>query len=201
MDAQSAAPVPPPGCPGARPTIPAAVCRCTARSSRPIRRRTTSSCRHYGPTAPVELAPGVEATLVTDYSAAPQLLQDSSSFRQDARRQLDFDEGEIGPDSPVLPLLAYRPNCMFSDGAEYLRLRQAATDTMARVDSRRLARSTQQISGYLIAQFSARGSADVVSDYTKHLPLFVFNPGRFFAAHLAPRGEPANSLNGKDSSL
>jgi cytochrome P450 len=74
-----------------------------------------------------------------------------------------------------VPLLAYRPNCMFADGADHVRLRQAVTDSMARVDVRRLSRSTEQISGYLISQFAARGSADLVGDYAKQLPLFVFN--------------------------
>ncbi|MFM9559434.1 cytochrome P450, partial [Streptomyces caniscabiei] len=83
-----------------------------------------------GPTAPVELAPGVEATLVTDYATSLQLLQDSGSFRKDARRWRHFNEGKIAPDSPVAPVLTYRPNCMFSDGAEHLRLRQAVTDSM-----------------------------------------------------------------------
>ncbi|MFD5631277.1 MULTISPECIES: cytochrome P450 [unclassified Streptomyces] len=172
MDAQSAAPVPPPGCPahnsGGRVPLYGPEFAADPQAYYEF-------MRHYGPTAPVELAPGVEATLVTDYSAALQLLQDSSSFRKDARRWRDFNEGRVGPDSPVFPLLAYRPNCMFSDGAEHLRLRQAVTDSMARVDSRRLARSTGQISDYLISQFSARGSADLVSDYAKQLPLFVFN--------------------------
>ncbi|MFI6034441.1 cytochrome P450 [Streptomyces sp. NPDC051315] len=131
--------------------------------------------RHYGPTAPVELAPGVEATLVTDYATALQLLQDSGSFRKDARRWRHFNEGKIAPDSPVAPVLAYRPNCMFSDGAEHLRLRQAVTDSMARVDSSKLSRSTEQVSDYLISQFGSRGSADLLGDYAKQLPLFVFN--------------------------
>ncbi|MFJ4624055.1 cytochrome P450 [Streptomyces sp. NPDC088812] len=131
--------------------------------------------RHYGPTAPVELSPGVEATLVTDYATALQLLQDSASFRKDARRWRDFNEGRVPADSPIAPVLAYRPNCMFSDGAEHLRLRQAVTDSMARVDSRKLSQSTEQVSDYLIAQFGARGSADLLGDYAKQLPLFVFN--------------------------
>lgn len=172
MDAQSAAPVPPPGCPahnsGGRVPLYGPEFAADPQAYYEF-------MRHYGPTAPVELAPGVEATLVTDYSAALQLLQDSGTFRKDARRWRDLNDGKIPPDSPVLPLLAYRPNCMFSDGAEHHRLRQAVTDSMARVDSRRLTRSTGQVSDYLISQFSARGSADLVSDYAKQLPLFVFN--------------------------
>ncbi|MGC0334517.1 cytochrome P450 [Streptomyces sp. SAI-170] len=130
--------------------------------------------RHYGPTAPVELAPGVEATLVTDYTAALNLLRDPS-FRKDARQWRDLNSGKVPEDSPVVPLLAYRPNCMFADGAEHQRLRQAVTESMARIDSSRLARITERVSAYLIGQFSTRGSADLMADYARQLPLFVFN--------------------------
>ncbi|MFF3499335.1 cytochrome P450 [Streptomyces sp. NPDC003247] len=166
------APVPPPGCPahhtGGRVPLYGPEFAADPQAY-------YSYLRHYGPTAPVELSPGVEATLVTDYATALQLLQDSVSFRKDARRWRDFNEGRVPADSPIGPVLAYRPNCMFSDGAEHLRLRQAVTDSMARVDSRKLSQSTEQVSDYLIAQFGARGSADLLGDYAKQLPLFVFN--------------------------
>ncbi|MGM1078799.1 cytochrome P450 [Streptomyces sp. H28] len=172
MDADDTTPVPPPGCPahGSGGRVPLYGPEFAADPQ-----AYYGFLRHYGPAAPVELAPGVEATLVTDYAAALQLLQDSGTFRKDARRWRAFNEGKVGPDSPVAPLLAYRPNCMFADGADHLRLRQAVTDSMARVDTRRLSHSTEQISGYLISQFSARGSADLLGDYAKQLPLFVFN--------------------------
>lgn len=131
--------------------------------------------RNYGPTAPVELAPGVNATLVTDYVAALQLLQNSDTFRKDSRHWRDFNQGKISPNSPVVPLLAYRPNCMFSDGTDHLRLRQAVTDTMARVDAHQLNRNVDRISSYLIEQFHSRGSVDLLNDYAKLLPLFVFS--------------------------
>ncbi|KOU66997.1 cytochrome P450 [Streptomyces sp. NPDC060334] len=172
MDAQHTAPVPPPGCPahqvGGRVPLHGPGFAADPQAY-------YTYLRHYGPTAPVELAPGVEATLVTDYSTALQLLQDSGSFRKDARRWRELNEGRISPDNPVAAVLSYRPNCMFSDGVEHLRLRQAITDSMGRVDSRRLARSTEQVSNYLVSQFGSRGSADLLGDYAKQLPLFVFN--------------------------
>ncbi|WP_367319725.1 cytochrome P450 [Streptomyces sp. HUAS ZL42] len=172
MDAQPTVPVPPPGCPahhtGGRVPLHGPEFAADPQAY-------YAYLRHYGPTAPVELAPGVEATLVTDYATALQLLQDSGSFRKDARRWRHLNEGKIPPDSPVAPVLAHRPNAMFSDGAEHLRLRQAITDSMARVDTRKLSQTTEQVSNYLIAQFSSRGSADLLGDYAKQLPLFVFN--------------------------
>ncbi|MEV4559962.1 cytochrome P450 [Kitasatospora sp. NPDC049285] len=170
MDARSSAPVPPPGCPAFGGRVPLYGPEFAADPQ-----TYYSYLRHYGPSAPVELAPGVDATLVTEYSAALQLLQDSASFRKDSRRWRDFAEGRIPMDSPVVPLLAYRQNAMFSDGAEHLRLRQAITDSMARVDPRRLARSTRQASDFLISQFGYRGSVDLAGGYARQLPLFVFN--------------------------
>ncbi|WP_406863987.1 cytochrome P450 [Streptomyces sp. HUAS MG47] len=132
--------------------------------------------RHYGPTAPVELAPGVEATLVTDYATARQLLQNSgTALSRDSRRWRDLGEGRIPLDSPVLPVLGYQPHCVFADGAEHHRLRQAITDSMNRVDAGRLTRTTEQVSDYLIARFSPRGSADLLGDYAGQVPLIVFN--------------------------
>ncbi|MER7955996.1 cytochrome P450 [Streptomyces sp. NPDC096030] len=172
MDARSTAPVPPPGCPahtdGGRVPLYGPEFQADPQAY-------YAYLRHFGATAPVELAPGVEATLVTDYATALQLLQDSGSFRKDARRWRHLNEGLISPDNPVVPVLSYRPNCMFSDGAEHLRLRQAVTDSMARIDARKLSRTTEQVSEYLVSRFAARGSADLLGDYARQLPLFVFN--------------------------
>lgn len=172
MNNQSAFPEPPPGCPahnsGRR--VPMYGPEFAADPQ-----AFYTYMRHFGPTAPVELAPGVEATLVTDYSAALQLLHNPDAFRKDARRWRDFNEGRISPSSPVLPLLAYRPNAMFADGADHMRLRQAVTDSLARVDSHQLSRNVERVSSYLIGQFSSRGSVDLLNDYAKLLPLFVFN--------------------------
>ncbi|MER5666487.1 cytochrome P450 [Streptomyces mirabilis] len=172
MNTESTAPVPPPGCPAHATGEPVPLHGAEFAADP---QAYYEYMRYYGPTAPVELAPGVEATLVTDYSAALQLLQNAGAFRKDSRRWRDFNEGEISPDSPVLPLLVYRPNAMFSDGADHMRLRQAITDSFARVDSHWLSQSAERVSNYLIAQFHTRGSADLLNDYAKLLPLFVFN--------------------------
>lgn len=165
-------PVPPPGCPahGSGQRISLDTPEFAANPHAYYR-----YMHQLGPTAPVTIAPGVEATLVTDYHAALELLQDPTTFRKDARRWRALNEGLIRPDSPVLPLLAYRPNCMFTDGAEHVRLRQAITESFARVSNSRLSRIVNQAAQFLINQFSARGSADLLRDYAQQLPLYVFN--------------------------
>ncbi|MFI1161544.1 cytochrome P450 [Streptomyces sioyaensis] len=131
--------------------------------------------RQYGPSAPVELAPGVEAELVTDYATALHVLQNPDTFARDSRRWRALNEGRVPLDSPVLPMMMYRPNCLFSDGAEHLRLRQSATASLARVDTHRLSRHVDRVAAYLISQFSSRGRVELVADYAQLLPLLVFN--------------------------
>ncbi|MFB4197393.1 cytochrome P450 [Streptomyces carpaticus] len=131
--------------------------------------------RQFGPAAPVELSPGVEATLVTDYAAALHVLQNPEHFSKDARRWRDLKEGRIAEDSPVLPMLGYRPNALFTDGAEHMRLRQAITDSLARIDAHRLSRHVERVSTYLVGQFSHRGTVDLLTEYARMLPLLVFN--------------------------
>lgn len=134
-----------------------------------------ATLRQYGPAAPVELAPGVPATLVTEYATALKVLQNPGTFAKDSRRWRSFNEGRIPMDSPVVPMMAYRPNCLFTDGDEHLRLRQAVIDSMARIDSHRSSRHVQRVAAYLVEQFSARGSADLLQEYAKPLPVLVIN--------------------------
>ncbi|MER6844037.1 cytochrome P450 [Streptomyces platensis] len=131
--------------------------------------------RQYGPTAPVELAPGVEAELVTEYATALHVLQNPDTFARDPRRWRALNEGRVPLDSPVLPMMMHRPNAMFSDGATHLRLRQAVTDSLSRVDMHRMNRHVNRVAAYLIEQFSSRGKADLVTDFAQWLPLLVFN--------------------------
>lgn len=94
MNTESTVPVPPPGCPAHATGEPVPLHGAEFAADP---QAYYEYMRHYGPTAPVELAPGVEATLVTDYSAALQLLQNAGAFRKDSRRWRDFNEGEISP--------------------------------------------------------------------------------------------------------
>ncbi|CAM5666615.1 hypothetical protein SMICM304S_11136 [Streptomyces microflavus] len=106
-------------------------------------------------------------------------------------------------DSPVLPMMAYRPNCLFTDGAKHPRLRKAVTESLARLNSSRPSRDVERIADYLIDQFIERGTADLLNEYAKLLPLLLFNqlfgcPGdigdrltRSMFGHLRRRGRAA----------
>ncbi|MFD7615632.1 cytochrome P450 [Streptomyces sp. NPDC059802] len=137
--------------------------------------RVYDAFRAHGLAAPIELAPGVEATLVVQHEAALRVLQNPSFFARDARRWGALREGRVPLDSPVLPMMAYRPNCLFTDGTEHLRLRKAVTESLGRLNTTRLSRDVERIADYLIDQFIERGSADLLGDYAKLLPLLLFN--------------------------
>ncbi len=131
--------------------------------------------RAHGPAGPVELAPGVDATLVVEHETALRVLQNPSLFARDSRRWKALNEGRVPLDSPILAMMAYRPNCLFTDGAVHLRLRQAVTATFDRLNMTRLRRDVEPIADFLIDQFSERGRADLINDYAKMLPLLLFN--------------------------
>ncbi|MFE9172198.1 cytochrome P450 family protein [Streptomyces kebangsaanensis] len=133
--------------------------------------------RALGPSAPADIAPGVQVELVTSYDAALYILQNPASFVRDSRRWNALNEGRVPEDSPALPMMGYRPNALFSDGAAHARLRQAVTDSLAGVNELQLVRQTQQSADYLISRFSTDrlGQAELMADYAHPLPLLVFS--------------------------
>ncbi|MEU5050477.1 cytochrome P450 [Streptomyces sp. NPDC021096] len=130
--------------------------------------------RQYGPAAPVELAPRVQATLVTDYRAALEVLRSPDRFVKDARHWRALADGRVAPDNPVVPMMAYRPNCLFADGDDHRRYRQAVDDSLARIDPNALRGYAERSADSLIDRFTALGEADLLGSYAKVLPLLVF---------------------------
>jgi cytochrome P450 len=131
--------------------------------------------RRYGSAAPVQLAPGVDAMLVTGYSAALQVLRGTQTFVKDARRWRALASGEVPADSPVVPMMMYRPNCLYADGDTHTRLRAAVTDSLDRIDPHELRHYVEQSADALIDRVAAEGTADLLADYASQLPLLVFN--------------------------
>lgn len=127
--------------------------------------------RQHGPTAPVELAPGVPATLVIGYDTALEVLRDPATFPKDPRRW----QARVPADCPVLPMMMYRPNCLVTDGSVHARLRGAVNDSLGRVDLNALREHVERSAGGLIAQLGPRGRADLLRQYAMVLPLLVFN--------------------------
>lgn len=133
--------------------------------------------RAQGPSAPVDIAPGIEVELVTSYDAALHILQNPAAFPRDSRRWNALAEGRVPADSPALPMMGYRPNALFSDGADHAKLRQAVIAALDTVDERALIRQTQKSADYLISNFCSDrdGSAELMAEYASPLPLLVFS--------------------------
>ncbi|MCX5340111.1 cytochrome P450 [Streptomyces atratus] len=125
--------------------------------------------REHGPLAPVRLAPGIDALLVTDYQAAVDLLRDTHTFTKDPRAW----QATVPEDSPVLPMLGYRRTALFSDGDVHARYRGAINDSLALIEPHALRAEVTRVAGRLIGEFAATGSADLIAQYARRLPLHV----------------------------
>ncbi|WP_307868271.1 cytochrome P450 [Umezawaea beigongshangensis] len=131
---------------------------------------TYDALRAHGHAAPVELAPGVPATLIVGYQAALEVLRNPATFPKDPRRW----QTTVPPDSPILPMTSYRPNCQYADGAAHARLRGAVTGSLERVDLTALRGHIARCAVELISDFASTGRADLLHDYAEPLPLRVF---------------------------
>ncbi|GAB2573347.1 cytochrome P450 [Streptomyces capparidis] len=163
---------PPPGCPAHAGAVPVPL---YGEDFATDPSAVYAKLRAQGPLAPVELYPGVPATLVTGYDAALDVLRSPETFSKDSRAWRDLREGRIAPDNPALPMMAWRPNALFTHGEEHRRLRGAITDSLDRVDPIALRGYVERSSDALIDQFCETGKADLLHDYARALPLFVFN--------------------------
>ncbi|ASO21260.1 cytochrome P450 [Actinoalloteichus hoggarensis] len=141
------------------------------------------SLRAQGPVAPVEIAPGVPATLVTSYSTALEVLRDPRNFPKDPRRW----QQTVPPDSPVLPMLMYRDNCLFTDGERHRRLRAALNDGLGGVDSVTLRGYVERGATTLIDEFAPAGEADLLTQYGRLLPILVLDQMFATPPHLSER--------------
>ncbi|UQA95470.1 cytochrome P450 [Streptomyces halobius] len=127
--------------------------------------------RQYGALAPVEIAPDVTAMLVTDYRAALDLLHDDSTWSKDSRAWMQT----VPADSPIMPMIGWRPNVFFSDGAAHARYREVITDSFRLVEPHELRARTHQAADTLIQRFGKDGRVDLIADYARLIPLLMFN--------------------------
>lgn len=127
--------------------------------------------RRFGSLVPVDLVPGVPATLVIGYRTAVQILNDPDHFPADARMW----ERTVPEDCPVLPMMRYRPNALRTAGAEHARYRQATVASLAGVDLYRLQRTVEQFAIPLINTFCGDGSAELLSQYAFPLAFAALN--------------------------
>ncbi|RDI43555.1 cytochrome P450 [Nocardia mexicana] len=120
--------------------------------------------REFGSLVPVELSPGVPATLVIGYRTAVRILNDHEHFPADP----SVWQKDIPPDCPVLPMLQARDNALRKAGTDHARLR-AAYAVLSGVDLNALHGAVDREADRLINAFARKGAADLHRDYA--LPL------------------------------
>ncbi|MFJ1456484.1 cytochrome P450 [Nocardia sp. N2S4-5] len=125
----------------------------------------------YGSMVPVELAPGVPATLVIGYRTAVRILHDPDHFPADPRGW----QQHIPAECPVKPMLEWRPNAIRSAGAEHARYREANVAAITAVDLHGLHSIVERIAVPLINGFCETGSADLIAQYATPLAFEAIN--------------------------
>ncbi|MFD7921364.1 cytochrome P450 [Streptomyces sp. NPDC059740] len=127
--------------------------------------------RSHGPVAPVEIAPGVDAHLVTGYRAALELLNDTETWSKDSRNFIRT----LPVDSPVYVMLEWHPNLFFNDGAVHARYRSVVADSFKLVEPHRLRAMVAETADSLIRDFAVDGEADLVAQFARPLPVLLMN--------------------------
>jgi cytochrome P450 len=138
--------------------------------------------QQYGATvAPIELSPGVPATLVLGYNTALAVSRDPHTFPKNPR----VWQHTVPQDCPVLPMMMYRPNLLFEDGPQRDRLRGVMTDSLDQLDPVDLRSWVEDGADTLITDFGACGSAELLGAYCLRLQMLVFTRMVGCPGHLA----------------
>lgn len=125
----------------------------------------------YRTMVPVELAPGVPATLIIGYRDGLKILGDSFHYSSDPRC---WQQG-VPSDCPVLPLLQWRPNAIRSAETDHVRLRSATAAALGAVDLHGLQRTVEGTARTTINTFCGSGSAELLGQYAFPLTFKVLN--------------------------
>ncbi|TQK45246.1 cytochrome P450 [Streptomyces sp. SLBN-118] len=124
-----------------------------------------------GPIGWAELAPGVPAYVVTDRRAALDLLHDDETWSHDPRPW----EATVAEDSPILGMMRWRPNALFSDGDAHIRYRRTLLDAFDLVEPHDLRERVHRAVDILVSRFGPGGRADLVADFARPLMALIFN--------------------------
>ncbi|MEU0003459.1 cytochrome P450 [Streptomyces sp. NPDC006314] len=118
--------------------------------------------RVFGPLVPVDLAPGVPATLVIGFHQARRILNDPLHFPADPR----IWQQAVPETCPVRPMMEWRPNALRSAGAEHTRYRAANTASLQAVDQHELRALVEKVASAAIGDFRSLGHADLLVQYS-----------------------------------
>ncbi|MGY4100704.1 cytochrome P450 [Nocardia sp. R16R-3T] len=137
----------------------------------------------YGALVPVNLAPGVPATLVVGYHTALRIMNDPDHFPADPRTW----QQSVAADCPVLPMMQWRPDALRNAGEAHARYRQTTVESLDQVDQYDLHDTVAKLAVPLINSFCGDGSADLVHQYAFPLAFAVLNATLGCPADIAQR--------------
>ncbi|MGP3950640.1 cytochrome P450 [Streptomyces sp. 7N604] len=141
----------------------------------------------HGAVAPVLLTGDLPAWLVLGYRENLDVLRTPGRFSHDSRLWHQLKEGKVPPDSPILPVIGWRPDCLSADGEEHRRLRDAIIESLGRFDRRGIRRYVTRFANQLIDDFAADGHAELLAQYAEQLPMFVLTQLFGMPEEAAPR--------------
>ncbi|MFC5153934.1 cytochrome P450 [Streptomyces amakusaensis] len=169
----ASAPVPPPGCP-AHNMGPDGLHRLYGPVAENDPRALYEMLRReYGPVAPVLIHGDLPAWLVLGHRENLEVMRTPSLYTRDSRLWTMFREDRVAADSPLMPMLQWKPLCVFTDGDEHARLRRAVTDGLAQFNRHGVRRHVTRHTRQLVAAFAERGGADLIPEYAEKLPMLV----------------------------
>ncbi|MEU9733161.1 cytochrome P450 [Streptomyces sp. NPDC048002] len=129
--------------------------------------------KEHGSVAPVLLEGDIPAWLVLGYRDSRRVLDNPRQFARDGRIWRDWREGRVAETSPLVPMLAWRPDCVSQDGEAHRRLRGAVSDGLQSAADRGIRRHATHFANKQIDTFAGTGRADLVSEYSELLPMLV----------------------------
>ncbi|NKY33915.1 cytochrome P450 [Nocardia speluncae] len=125
----------------------------------------------FGALVPVELAPGVAATLVVGHAEALKILHSPEVFSPDP----DGWQRRTGAGCPVGAMLGSGPTPARTSGTDHARFRGAHTAVLGRVDQHAVQAGVERTAVDLINQFWARGEAELRTQFAAPLALAAVN--------------------------
>ncbi|KPI16329.1 hypothetical protein OK074_1941 [Actinobacteria bacterium OK074] len=127
----------------------------------------------HGAVAPVLLHDDVPMWIVLGHGENLHMVGTPSHFTRDSRIWTSLANGEVRPDHPLLPHMAWQPICAFAEGDEHRRLRGAVNGAVSTIDFRALRRYINRSTQQLVNRFCEEGRADLVGQFAEHLPMSV----------------------------
>ncbi len=162
--------------------------------------------REHGPLVPVDIAPGVPATLVLGYREALQVLGDPARFPADPRLWQSRQDATC----PYTAAMGWQPTASRTTGDEHIHYRHAITSALDRVELHPLRRMVERTSVNLINEFCQIGEVDLLNQYAVPLTVEIidqllgFTPetgDAMFDAMMTLRDDPAPEAAAEANSI